>query len=88
MSKLQVKLDREQDKSSDIEQQDEMHFLFQCPYHTSFGIQVNNEERDLPYIYWITKMHKNPYKHRFIAGSSKCFDQAFINSTYKIAYTN
>ena len=22
--------------------------------------------------FWIPKMHKNPYKHRFIAGSSKC----------------
>ena len=30
------------------------------------------EELDLPYIYWIPKMLKNPYKHRFIAGSSKC----------------
>ena len=39
---------------------------------TSFGIQTNNEELDLPYIYWIPKMHKNLYKHRFIAGSSKC----------------
>ena len=39
---------------------------------TSFGIQTNNKELDLPYIYWIPKMHKNPYKHRFIAGSSKC----------------
>ena len=39
---------------------------------TSFGTQTNNEELDLPYIYWIPKMHKNPYKHRFIAGSSKC----------------
>ena len=38
----------------------------------SFGIQTNNEELDLPYIYWIPKMHKNEYKHRFIAGSSKC----------------
>ena len=38
----------------------------------SFGIQTNNEELDLPYIYWIPKMHKNLYKHRFIAGSSKC----------------
>ena len=38
----------------------------------SFGIQSNSEELDLPYIYWIPKMHKNPYKHRFIAGSSKC----------------
>ena len=39
---------------------------------TSFGIQTNNEELDLPYIYWIPKMHTNPFKHRFIAGSSKC----------------
>ena len=41
---------------------------------TSFGIQANNEnneELDLPYIYLIPKMHKNQYKHRFIAGSSK-----------------
>ena len=39
---------------------------------TSFGLQTTDEELDLPYIYWIPKMHKNPYKHRFIAGSSKC----------------
>ena len=39
---------------------------------TSFGIQSNSVELDLPYIYWIPKMHKSPYKHRFIAGSSKC----------------
>ena len=25
---------------------------------TSFGIQTSNEELDLPYIYWIPKMHK------------------------------
>ena len=35
-------------------------------------IQTNNEELNLPYIYWILKMHKYPYKHRFVAGSSKC----------------
>ena len=39
---------------------------------TTFGIQTAFEELDLLYIYWIPKMHKNPYKHRFIAGSSKC----------------
>ena len=39
--------------------------------HTYFGIQTNNEELDLPYINWIPKVHKNPYKHGFIAGSSK-----------------
>ena len=25
------------------------------------GIQTTDEELDLPYIYWIPKMHKNPY---------------------------
>ena len=30
------------------------------------------EELDLPYSYWIPKMHKDPHKHRFIAGASKC----------------
>ena len=42
---------------------------------TSFGLQANNEEReelDLPYIYWIPKMHNNPNNHIFIVGSSKC----------------
>ena len=36
------------------------------------SLSSTDEELDLPYIYWIPKMHKNPYKHRFIAGSSKC----------------
>ena len=39
---------------------------------TSFGIETSDDELDLPYIYWIPKMHTDPYKHRFIAGSSKC----------------
>ena len=39
---------------------------------TSFGIETSDDELEFPYIYWIPKMHKNPYKHRFIAGSSKC----------------
>ena len=39
---------------------------------TSSGIETSDDELDLPYIYWIPKMHKNPCKHRFIAGSSKC----------------
>ena len=39
---------------------------------TSFGTQANSEELYLPYIYLIPKMHNNPYKQRFIAGSSKC----------------
>ena len=30
---------------------------------TTFGIQAADAELDLPYIYWIPKMHKNPFKH-------------------------
>jgi hypothetical protein len=29
-------------------------------------------EFELPYLYWIPKLHKNQYKHRYITGSSKC----------------
>ena len=39
---------------------------------TSFGIETSDDELDLPCLYLIQKMHKTPYKHRFIAGSSKC----------------
>ena len=30
---------------------------------TSFVIQTDNEEFDLPYIYWIPTMYNNPYRH-------------------------
>jgi hypothetical protein len=39
----------------------------------TFNIPVNGMDRyELPYLYWIPKLHKKPYKHRYIAGSSKC----------------
>ena len=52
----------------------------------SFGVQTN-EEFDFPYIYWIVKMHKNPFKHQFNADLSEVFDQTFIHSIHKISYT-
>ena len=30
------------------------------------------EDMDLPKLYWIPKLQKNPYKQRYIAGSAKC----------------
>ena len=39
---------------------------------TSVGLEMSEEDQNLPYLYWTTKLHKLPYKHRFIAGSSKC----------------
>ena len=39
---------------------------------SSFGIDTNDDELYFPYIYWFPKMHKNPYKCRFMADSAKC----------------
>ena len=33
---------------------------------------VNINCRKLPTMYWIPKLHKTPYKARFIANSSSC----------------
>ena len=39
---------------------------------TTYNIRHAAENRELPTLYWIPKLHKYPYKQRFIAGSSKC----------------
>ena len=39
---------------------------------TSVGLEMSEEDQNLSYLYWTPKLHKSPYKHRFIAGSSKC----------------
>jgi len=38
----------------------------------SFGISTIDEELDLPSLYWIPKLHKFPFKQRYIVGSTKC----------------
>ena len=37
----------------------------------TFNIPQSQNEFEQPYIYWIPKLHKNPYKQRYIAGSGK-----------------
>ena len=39
---------------------------------TSVGLEMSEEDQNLPYLYWTPRLHKSPYKHRFISGSSKC----------------
>ena len=39
---------------------------------SSFAIDTVGKDTDLPLLYWIPKLHKDPYKQRFIAGSSSC----------------
>ena len=41
-------------------------------FMTSLNIHSGKESEDLPYLYWIPKLHKTPYKERYIAGSSTC----------------
>jgi hypothetical protein len=41
-------------------------------FMTSLNIPSVEESEDLPYLYWIPKLHKTPYKERYIAGSSTC----------------
>ena len=36
------------------------------------GIELSDDDKRLPYLYWTPKLHESPVKHRFIAGSSKC----------------
>ena len=38
----------------------------------SFGISLSEKDIALPELYWNPKLHKNPYKQRYIAGSPKC----------------
>ena len=46
----------------------------------TFGISVPEEDIDLPKLYWIPKLHKNPYKKRYIAGSAVLNQASFSDS--------
>ena len=37
-----------------------------------FGLFVDKDHSKLPTLYWLPKLHKRPYKLRFIANSSVC----------------
>jgi hypothetical protein len=41
-------------------------------FMTSLSIPSSKESEVLPYLYWIPKLHKIPYKERYIARSSTC----------------
>ena len=37
---------------------------------TRFGVSVDENQERFPTFYWLPKLHKQPYKSRFIANSS------------------
>ena len=52
-------------------------WLTNCSVLTSFGVNTQDENMDLPSLYWFPKLPKDPYKQRFIAGSAKCSTKPF-----------
>ena len=54
-----------------------------------FGIEVSEENRCLPHIYWLPKMHKTPLKFRFIIAAPKCSIKPLskaITSVFRLFY--
>ena len=43
-----------------------------CHMAAKFGVFVDEGHSQLPTLYWLSKLHKRPYKARFIAYSSSC----------------
>ena len=39
---------------------------------TKFAVGITERQEKLPTFYWLPKLHKRPYKARFIANSSSC----------------
>ena len=58
-------MNRPEKEKSDIN-----NHIFHNP--TRFAVSVNEDQGRLPTFYWLPKLHKQPYKARFIANSSSC----------------
>ena len=51
------------------------------------GIELSDDDKRLPYLYWTPKLHKSPVKHRFIAGSSKCTTKTVVQLVNQNTYS-
>ena len=43
-----------------------------CHTALHFGVKAKENQDKVPTLYWLPKLHKTPYKARFIANSSSC----------------
>ena len=43
-----------------------------CHTALHFGVKAKDNQDKVPTLYWLPKLHKKPYKARFIANSSSC----------------
>ena len=59
-------------------------------YSERLGLEVEDEEKDLPSMYWIPKMHKDPPGARFIIASKQCSTKKIsksVSSAFKLMYS-
>ena len=54
---------------------------------TSVGLEMSEEDQNLPYLHWTPKLHESPYKPRFISGSSKCMTKSLSCLLTKVLST-
>ena len=50
-----------------------------CHTALHFGVKAKENQDKVPTLYWLPKLHKKPYKARFIANSSSCMTTEFLN---------
>ena len=50
----------------------------------SLDIELFDDDKRLPYLYWTPKLHKSPVKHHFIAGSGNCTTKQLSSLLTKI----
>ena len=43
-----------------------------CHTALHFGVKSKENQDKVPTLYWLPKLHKNPYEARLIANSSSC----------------
>ena len=43
-----------------------------CKFIKPVRFEMSEKDKNLPYLYWTPKLHKVPFKHSLITGSSKC----------------
>ena len=70
-------------------EEDENHYIEEISQYleNSFDIKVEEEDKRLARFFWNPKLHKNPYKARFIAGARKCVTKPLnilVNTSLKL----
>ena len=50
----------------------------------SLGIELSDDNKSIPYLYWTPKLHKSLLKHCSISGSSKCTTKQLSSLLTKI----